>query len=169
MKACRRTSAALAAVMLATAGCATVPPPGYRPQSLVLSTHELSGPRLGWGTRPQGPLEEVRGVHCTATNDRGSWTIVTPGVLEVERSAAYLRITCRREGYREASVKLLCAVPGTQAADAVAVASLVFPAAILILLPATAIGAAAAAKRDGGEPNYCLYGAGSAVQLIMER
>lgn len=127
----------------------------------------MPGPRLGWGAL-QGPLEEVRGVDCTATNDRGSWAIVTPGVLAVERSAARLKITCRRDGYREAIVELPCAVPGTQAAAALGVAPL-FPPAILVLLPATAIGAVAAANRNEAEPNYCLYGAGNAVQVLMER
>ena len=45
----------------------------------------------------------------------------------------------------------------------------VFPTAMLVLLPAAAIGAIAAANRDEGEPNYCLYGAGNAVQVVMER
>lgn len=164
----RRALAALAAITLAMGGCATVPPAGYRPQSLAVSTHERPGPRLGWGTGMQGPLEEIRGVQCTAANDRGSWAIATPGVLAVERSAARLTITCRREGYREAIVVLPCAVPGSQAAAIMGIAPL-FPAAILVLLPATAIGTIAASNRDGGEPNYCLYGAGSAVQVIMER
>lgn len=168
MRVARRTSAALAAIPLAMGACVTVPPAGHPPQSLVLSTHEVSGPRLGWGTAPQGPLEEIRGVQCTATNDRGSWAIVTPGVLAVERSAARLRISCRRDGYREALVELPCVVPGTQAAAGLALAPL-FPPAILVLLPATAIGAIVAANRDAAQPNFCAYGAGSPVQVLMER
>lgn len=145
-----------------------MPPAGYRPQSLAVSTHEVPGPRLGWGTGMHRPLEEIRGVQCTATNDRGSWTVVTPGVLAVERSATRLRITCRGDGYRDATVELPCAVPGTQAAAAMGIVPL-FPPAILFLLPATAIGAAVASNRDPGEPNYCAYGGGSTVQVIMER
>ena len=163
-----RTSVALATLALAMGGCATVPPAGYRPQALAVSTHEVSAPRLGWGSGPPGPLEEIRGVECTASNDRGAWATVTPGVLAVERSAARLRITCRRDGYREASVELPCVAPGTQAMAGWG-AVYVFPPAMLAILPAVALGAIAAANRDEAEPNYCLYGAGNAVQLLMER
>ena len=162
-----RSASAVLGIALAVGGCVTVPPPGYRPQSLTVSTHAAVQPRLGWGA-PQGPLEEVPGVLCTATNDRGSWSVVTPGVVAVERSAARLRITCRRDGFREASVDLPCAVPGSQAAAAMPLAA-AFPPALLILLPATAIGTAAAANREPGEPNFCLYGAGNTVQVVIER
>jgi hypothetical protein len=163
----RRTSAAVTAIALALGGCATVPE-GSPPQSLAVSTtHELSGggPTLGWGSAPRGSLEELTGAQCTAANDRGSWTLVTPGVLAVDRSTARLRITCRKEGYREAVVDLPCAVPGTEAGR---LAPLLGPG-ILVIIPAIAIGAIVAANREGAERGVCAYGGGYPVQVQMER
>ena len=163
-----RTSAIVAAVSLALEGCVTVPPAGYPPQSLVVTTHHLPGPSLGWGTAPPGAHEELRGVQCTATNDRGSWTFVTPSVVAIERSAARLRITCRREGYREALAEVPCAMPGTQAVNALRAGPFLGPL-VLVVIPATLIGGLAAAGRDGAEPGVCAYNGGSPVEIVMER
>jgi hypothetical protein len=43
------------------------------------------------------------GAHCTLTNPRGSWTVVTPGTVEVKRSKANIEIVCRREGFQDAT------------------------------------------------------------------
>ncbi len=159
----RRPSAVVAVISLAMGGCVTVPPPGYRPQALAISTQEVAPPRLGWGSAASGPGEELPGAECTASNDRGSWTVVTPGVLAVERSAAMLRIRCSKEGYREARLALPCAMPGSEAGIAFAFLG------PLVVLPAVAIGTIVAANREGAEARICAYGAGNPVHVVMER
>ena len=163
----RRATATFAIVPLALGGCATAPPASFPPQSLALSTVASAGPTLGWGSAPRA-LAPLPGAHCTLANDRGSWTAVTPAVLPVERSTAALRITCRKEGYRDASLELPCARPGTAAAVAFQ-AGLAFGGPLaLILIPAGAIAGAMALAEGGREPQPCAYGEGREVQVPME-
>jgi hypothetical protein len=41
----------------------------------------------------------VEGVKCTVSNDKGSWSVVTPATVDVERSADDLKVTCSKDGY----------------------------------------------------------------------
>lgn len=191
-----RTSAAVAAISLAVAGCALAPagpPAGAGPQLLRLSTYrgtDLIGPLGspapgdGWGKGGTSSPQALPGAQCTATNDRGSWTLVTPGAVEVARSAAHLRVTCRREGYREAIVELRCITPRAAGAAGGAYAGLQLaafsgPAAVVVVPAGVIVGAIAGAVALGGaagslaaevtpEPDVCAYGAGSEVQVYME-
>lgn len=190
MKYIRRASAAVAAISLAVAGCVSAPsgpPAGAEPQLLRISTYrgtDSVGPQVGsplpgdgWGKLATSDLQALPGAQCTATNDRGSWTVVTPGAVEVLRSASPLRVTCGREGYREASVELGCisprAIPGAAVAFRLA---LYTPAAVVVLPAAIAVltvKAAAALGRAAGsippeEPEVCVYGTEGDVQVFME-
>ena len=181
-----RMSAALAVTALALAGCATLPA-GAPPQSLELSTRtdvEAPGPMLGWGTGPAHSTEELAGAECTATNDLGSWTVVTPGVLAIKRSKARLRITCRMAGYRDAQLILPCITPrsegvATGAYVGLRLAQFSGPGAV-VAAPVVAIAAIVGATAVGGvvggvagarapEPDVCAYGAGRKVEVHMVR
>lgn len=39
------------------------------------------------------------GIHCTLTNDRGTWSLITPGEVIVARSSTPLKIRCDKPGY----------------------------------------------------------------------
>ena len=41
----------------------------------------------------------VQGATCTLTNDKGSWTITTPGSAVITSSRVNLALTCVKEGY----------------------------------------------------------------------
>lgn len=43
---------------------------------------------------------ELAGVSCTVTNDKGSWTLVTPGTVSIARSKGDLAVACSKDGYR---------------------------------------------------------------------
>jgi len=44
----------------------------------------------------------VLGATCVLSNDRGSWTVVSPAVVTVDRSPAKMRIICNKPGFRQA-------------------------------------------------------------------
>lgn len=190
----RRTTAAVAALSLAVAGCASTagPPAGAAPQSLRLSTYRSADlvpgapprPAQTWGVPGSLGPEALSGAQCIASNDRGSWTFVAPGAVDVLRSAAPLRVTCRREGYRDASVELRCVTPRAEGAAGGAyalfqAAALAGPGAVVlvpagvivgVLAGAMAVGAAAGsvAAEAVPEPDICAYGAGREVQVYMD-
>ena len=41
----------------------------------------------------------VQGATCTLTNDKGSWTLTTPGSAVITSSRVNLALTCVKEGY----------------------------------------------------------------------
>ena len=41
----------------------------------------------------------VQGATCILTNDKGSWTITTPGSAVITSSRVNLALTCTKEGY----------------------------------------------------------------------
>lgn len=176
-------AAGIAALPLAMAGCATLPA-GAPPQPLAISTltdEVVPGPILGWGTGPSHATVELPGVECTATNDRGSWTLLTPGVLEVQRSGARLRITCRKEGFRDSRLGLPCVTPRSEgAAMGAYIGMQVLATPAVVLAPAAAVAAVAgvtalgiaagsAARGLAREPDVCVYGGGRKIQLYMTR
>lgn len=190
MTSLRRTSAALAALWLAVAGCAaapSAPPAGAGPQVLRLSTYlgaDAVGPAgppgagQGWGRDGALEPQELRGAQCMARNDRGTWTFATPGAVEVLRSAAPLQVACRLDGYGDVSVELPCVTPRAEAGR---IANVAFQAALfsgpfgLILAPtivivsATSGPAAFLGVDEVREPDVCAYGAGRDVRLSLQR
>lgn len=45
----------------------------------------------------------VDGAKCTLSNDKGSWSVVTPATVDVMRSKDDLRIGCGKEGFETVS------------------------------------------------------------------
>ena len=41
----------------------------------------------------------VQGANCTLSNDKGSWTLTTPGSAIISSSRVNLALTCVKEGY----------------------------------------------------------------------
>lgn len=185
-----RASDVAAAISLAVAGCASAPPgppAGAEPQLLRVSTYrgtDSAGPQVGsplpgdgWGKYTTSDRQALPGAQCTATNDRGSWTVVTPGAVEVLRSAARLRVTCSREGYREGSVELDCISPRANPGAAIAFQFALYTPAVVVVLPAaiamlTIKGATALGRAAGSipaqEPEACVYSGEGEVQVSME-
>jgi hypothetical protein len=77
-----RTAGAFA-LTAAMAGCVTAPP---EPTTQQLEIHTILDHR------------EVSGVGCVLSNAAGSWFVVAPGRVTVERSRSPLTIDCAREG-----------------------------------------------------------------------
>lgn len=48
-------------------------------------------------------LPEV-GASCVASNDRGSWPVVTPGAVVIKKSVSVLQIICSKPGYQDGKV-----------------------------------------------------------------
>lgn len=42
------------------------------------------------------------GASCTLTNPRGTWTVVSPGSVEVKRSKENIEINCKKDGFTDA-------------------------------------------------------------------
>jgi hypothetical protein len=124
-------------------------------------------------------MREVEGVGCTLCNDKGTWTVETPGIVQVARSAVPLEIDCAKEGYGSKRERLACL---SQAQDwsthervGVALAVVTLPLAIAAapVAPHLAIQAAGqglltaghvALGRGGRDWTSC-YGHGVAVLL----
>ena len=46
-------------------------------------------------------ITDQSGAHCVLTNNKGSWSVLTPGIVKVKRSKKKLNIVCNKEGYKE--------------------------------------------------------------------
>ena len=67
-------------------GCATITSSELQP--LSLTTEAADGAQL-------------EKASCTLRNDKGSWTVQSPGFVPVHRSAEDLLVECRKEGHPE--------------------------------------------------------------------
>ncbi|MBI3571046.1 MAG: hypothetical protein HY082_08085 [Gammaproteobacteria bacterium] len=79
-------SAGIAALLLVvglTSGCATITSTEMQP--VTVTTHSAEGQ----------PVEQVA---CSLKNDVGSWSVTSPGVVSVKRSAEDLMVECKKEG-----------------------------------------------------------------------
>lgn len=72
--------AAMAALGVALAGCATIVD-GTK-QSVSVST------------------SPVQGAECTLTNSEGTWYVTSPGSVEVHKTKNDLTVTCKKDGYQ---------------------------------------------------------------------
>ena len=91
--------------------------------ALVLSTLLIaacaSGPQ-----RPEGLVDiltttrgqALAGAECTVQTDRGSWTLQTPGVVNVGEPSGDLWVVCNRDGYRTSEVIIRAPGSGSPAA-----------------------------------------------------
>lgn len=59
----------------------------------------LDGTRQRLSVETRYKDSEVIGATCTLSNDRGSWRVVTPGSVIVNRSLADLSADCEKEGF----------------------------------------------------------------------
>jgi hypothetical protein len=73
--------AAIAALAPVLAGCASVTEGSTQPV-FVTTTPET-------------------GATCTCTNDRGSWSLVTPGTVVIKKSESVLAIHCSKSGWKD--------------------------------------------------------------------
>lgn len=46
------------------------------------------------------------GANCTLTNPRGSWSVVSPGAVTVQRSKGDVDIVCKKEGWADATGRI---------------------------------------------------------------
>jgi uncharacterized protein YceK len=74
--------AALAALAPLCAGCASVMEGTDQPVTVE--------------TAPEA------GAACDVSNERGSWSLTSPGTVVIKKSASVLQIKCRKPGYLEA-------------------------------------------------------------------
>lgn len=45
--------------------------------------------------------QPATGASCTLSNPRGTWTVVTPGSVEVKRSKENIEINCKKDGFQD--------------------------------------------------------------------
>jgi hypothetical protein len=163
-----RHAIALALVLATGAGCATTRSVSEDRDVIHVSATRFPSPgdtvpTLGWGTGPAAKNEPIIGARCTVSNDRGSWSVTTPGPVEVELSSALVHVTCRREGFRDESVDLYCASPRRRATAAGALVGLPLGASAGAAAIFAGPGAVAAAVLGpmvlGGAAGYALSGA----------
>lgn len=160
------------AIAVATSGCSSVAPAPVPPgsatsvrQYIDVTPHkggdsvlQTSGFRLGSYGRNEPTIEAA----CTASNDRGSWTIAAPGRLEVISSTAPLKISCSGIGYRESSIELKCRSPMSWTTGSAAWALTIIPLGFLIGVPL-----AAAAIADTPDARDCLYTVDNSLQVWL--
>ena len=46
-------------------------------------------------------ITDQPGAHCVLTNNKGSWSVLTPGIVKVKRSKKQLNVICNKDGYKE--------------------------------------------------------------------
>lgn len=90
----RAGAASLLAVVALGSGCATIT--GSENQTISVETHDASGP--------------VANAECRLSNNNGSWTVKTPGVASVRRSAEDLLVRCESEDREPGTAKVVSRV-----------------------------------------------------------
>lgn len=78
-----KTSFLLCTFVALATGCASIT--SERTQSLAVTTQTMDG-------------ERVEKASCSLKNDKGSWTVETPGVAVVHRSAEDIIVECKKDG-----------------------------------------------------------------------
>lgn len=89
--------AGLASMFALSAGCATIT--SSEMQQLALTTKGESG-------------KVVEGVKCTFKNDKGAWEGMSPGFINVRRSAEDLNVECKKEGEKDGLLKAISRAAG---------------------------------------------------------
>jgi len=81
----KKTSVALSLLIACSGilgGCATITKDAN--QSVQIETYDRNN-------------QPISGVKCTAENERGKWTTLTPGFVSVHRSSQNLMVNCEKE------------------------------------------------------------------------
>ena len=68
---------------------------------LGLLFSESADSAISFGSEKLLILTDQPGAHCVLTNNKGSWSVLTPGIVKVKRSKKKLNIVCNKEGYKE--------------------------------------------------------------------
>jgi hypothetical protein len=77
-----------------SSGCATIT--GSEIQNISVETHDTAGP--------------IAGAECRLTNNNGSWTVKTPGVATVRKSADDLLVRCEIQDREPGLAKVVSSV-----------------------------------------------------------
>ena len=56
---------------------------------------------ISFGSETLLILTDQPGENCVLKNNKGSWSVLTPGIVKVKRSKKKLNIVCNKEGYKE--------------------------------------------------------------------
>ena len=89
---------ALSAILLPIfSGCASIT--GTTLQPMTVETREKGG-------------KEVTGVACDLNNNKGKWSVTTPGSLVVNRPNDNLLVVCRKEGHESGTASVVSSVKG---------------------------------------------------------
>ena len=67
--------------------------------SLVLSGNAYAIVSIGSETLPI--ITDPPKSTCNLSNNKGSWSVVTPGSIKIKRSKKPLKIVCKKDGYKE--------------------------------------------------------------------
>ena len=94
---CRTVRVALALAAAALNGCSTITV--SEAQSVMVTTHAGSG-------------AIVEQAECSLTNDKGAWSVKTPGAVKVTRSAEDLQLECSRDGHPKGLAKAISRAHG---------------------------------------------------------
>ena len=61
---------------------------------------------MSGNTQPVSVSSNVNGAKCTLTNEKGSWTLQTPGSAIVTNSRENLAVRCDKNGYESSVVSV---------------------------------------------------------------
>jgi len=152
-------------ILLALAGCASAPAELITDgeEDLMVETNQWVAPTgmLGFGTATAPTLRILEGARCTLSNDKGSWTVATPGTARIRLSSQPLKVECVKEGFRPASETLKCVSLRQQSATRTNVQGAFALAMIPLAVAAAPIYPPAAAQ-------FALYGAMHGAGAVME-
>ena len=165
MKTFGSSVAAFTALLVMAASCATTPPArsgGETLQVIQVTTHRQGQTAFPGALTATDPTIEAV---CTATNDRGSWTIKAPGRFEILGSSTPLRIACTGDGYEDAVVEVRCIDRTSETALGVAHALVAMEPGGVLLLPV--VGAATLAVKAATPAGSCSYAQQSKLQVWM--
>ncbi len=98
-------------MLVLAASCAATPPaaPELGEEAIGVATYEYKpGKDPLTGNVLPATREIVAGATCSMTNDKGTWTTITPNTVKVNRSMRPLRIQCEKDGYQRAQAEAAC-------------------------------------------------------------
>jgi hypothetical protein len=93
----RATACVIFTAALLSSGCATITSSDV--QQLSLTTRDADG-------------KAVDNVQCTLRNDRGTWKAVSPGFVDIRRSAEDLIVECKKEGQPDGLLRAISRAAG---------------------------------------------------------
>ncbi|HET9403292.1 MAG TPA: hypothetical protein VFO57_01780 [Burkholderiales bacterium] len=86
-----------AALLPAVTGCASIT--GSTMQPMTVETRDKGG-------------KEVTGAACDLNNNKGKWSVTTPGSVVITRSNDNLLVVCQKEGHETGNASVVSTVKG---------------------------------------------------------